>query len=213
MTKPARDVNKMSAVKNLVKFPALKSPLEPGRQTITVESILESEYCLHLEFDPAVVAYYPQPKTYQVPTDHGVRKYTPDFRVEFEGKKKTIVEVKTVEDAYDDDNQHLYEQFQLHCLDEKTNFLLVDDLEIRQQPLLQNYEELYEYLDGSWFDQSVLNCWVNKISGRHTLSSLFQKFGEEVSIGEVYTWIAMGFLKFNIQEVELNLASELEFHV
>ena len=213
MTKPARNVNKMSAVKNLVKFPALKSPLEPGRQTITVESILESEYCLHLEFDPTVVVYYPQPKTYQVPTDEGMRRYTPDFRVQFEDQSVSIVEVKTVEDGYSDDNQYLFEQFQANCLDENTSFLLVDDLEIRQQPLLQNYEELYEYLDLTYLDEAVLNRCAGKVSGKNTLSSLMESFVDDAPIEEIYTWIATGFLKFNIQEVELNLASEMEFHV
>ena len=50
MLEPARKIRR-SSVKNIVRFPSVKSN---GGKSILVESILESKYCLHLEFDKAV---------------------------------------------------------------------------------------------------------------------------------------------------------------
>ena len=62
-------VIRQSAVKNIYKFPAIKA----GNKVITLESALEQQYCLHLEFDPRVVAYRPQPKTFEVMGENGER--------------------------------------------------------------------------------------------------------------------------------------------
>jgi len=53
MKSPARKLKK-SAVKNIVRFPSIKAN---GGKSILVESILESKYCLHLEFDSTVESY------------------------------------------------------------------------------------------------------------------------------------------------------------
>lgn len=63
MTFSARK-RKRSAVKSVVRFPAIKTNFG---KTNLVESILESKYCQHLEFDPNVATYFPQPKTFKIP--------------------------------------------------------------------------------------------------------------------------------------------------
>lgn len=78
MNSPARKIQK-SAVKNIVRFPSIKA--NDGK-TILVESILESKYCLHLEFDTEVETYFPQPRKFEVSDNDGeCNIYTPDFEV------------------------------------------------------------------------------------------------------------------------------------
>lgn len=72
MNAPARKL-KRSAVKNIVRFPPVKAN---GGRSILVESILESKYCLHLEFDSNVEEYFPQPKTFSLSIASELRSYT-----------------------------------------------------------------------------------------------------------------------------------------
>lgn len=81
MATPARRLKK-SSVKNIVRFPAIKS--NEGK-SILVGSILELKYCLLLEFNSEVQEYYPQPKTFKIPLPDSTDTflYTPDFEVHF----------------------------------------------------------------------------------------------------------------------------------
>lgn len=95
MNAPARKL-KRSAVKNIVRFPPVKAN---GGKSILVESILESKYCLYLEFDSSVEEYFPQPRTFTVSVGAELRTYTPDFEVRYVSGGRKYVEVKPSERA------------------------------------------------------------------------------------------------------------------
>ncbi len=62
---------------------------------VLVESMLEKDYCFHLEANPNVLAYFLQPKTFVVNSEFFKnRDYTPDFEVHFRDGRKAYVEVK-----------------------------------------------------------------------------------------------------------------------
>ena len=86
MAAPARKI-RPSAVKNIVRFPAIKAG--DGRPIL-----LGSKFCLHLEFDPTVVSYQPQPRTFDVVGLNGLTKYTPDFEALYTTNLRVFIEVK-----------------------------------------------------------------------------------------------------------------------
>ena len=91
MKTPARKLKK-SAVKNIVRFPSIKAN---AGKSILVESILESKYCLHLEFDSTVESYSSQPQTFTFAVDDEQRTYTPDFEVRYvTGKRQLVVKIR-----------------------------------------------------------------------------------------------------------------------
>lgn len=207
---PARKLTK-SAVKNIVRFPAIKAN---GGKAILVESILESKYCLHLEFDSNVEAYYPQPKTFEIQDEYGSARYTPDFEVRHLSGERVYVEVKPLKQSDSDHFQLLFTRFQ-SALRKSSNssFLVVDDQKIYEQPLLSNYEKLYQFKKRPFLDMRNLVRCAGRIKRKMPLSSLIAELGDSASLRETYSWLALGYLHFDIRSEPLTMATEVEFYV
>mgnify|MGYP000332424334 CR=1 FL=1 len=202
--------HKRSAVKNIVRFPAIKAN---GGKTILVNSILVSKYCLHLEFDPNVVTYFPQPKTFKISDEDGEITYSPDFEVHYVLGMRSLVVVNSLERYKSIHNQQLFDRFESTLHDPNFNFSVVDELEIYKQPLLSNYEKLYQYRKRPTLDMRNLNNCVAGITKPMPLSRLFATLGERVSLREIYSWLALGFLRFNMSAESLNMTTEVTFDV
>lgn len=129
MKAPARKL-KRSAVKNIVRFPPIKAN---NGKSILLESILESKYCFHLEFDSNVEEYFPQPKTFDISVGSELRRYTPDFEVRYKSGELKYVEVKPIERAETQHYQELFCDFEASLENTKASFLLVNEVEIYQQ--------------------------------------------------------------------------------
>lgn len=206
---PARKLTK-SSVKNIVRFPSVKAN---NGKSILVESILESEYCLHLEFNPDVVAYYPQPKTFLVPGQGFASSYTPDFEVHYLSGNCCYVEVKPLVNASSPHYQDLFERFEATLTDTNWSFLVVDETQIRKQPLLTNYERLYQFRKRPTLDMRNLHECSDSVSSVVPLSWLVAKLKGRVSLREVYSWLALGYLTFDMENTSLSLATEVKFNV
>lgn len=63
--------------KHLLFFPSRKNHTQ-----VVCHSTLEADYCVHLEYDPAVTQYASQPGELQLLINGRQRRYRPDFRVE-----------------------------------------------------------------------------------------------------------------------------------
>ncbi|WP_107504037.1 TnsA endonuclease N-terminal domain-containing protein [Metapseudomonas resinovorans] len=74
---PARKLTKGHYGRYLVCFPSRKNACQ-----VICESLLEADYCLHLEYAEEVVAYFAQPETMSFLVDGKTVTYTPDFLVE-----------------------------------------------------------------------------------------------------------------------------------
>ncbi|MCP5019758.1 MAG: hypothetical protein GY938_31405 [Ketobacter sp.] len=160
MSTPARKL-KRSAVKNIVRFPPVKAN---GGKSILVESILESKYCLYLEFDSSVEEHFPQPRTFTVSVGAELRTYTPDFEVRYVSGGRKYVEVKPSERANSEHYQELFTGFEESLENTGASFLLVDETEIYQRPLLSNYEKLYQYRKRPTLDVRNLHRCAELIS-------------------------------------------------
>lgn len=209
MNSPARKL-KRSAVKNIVRFPPVKA--NDGK-SILVESILESKYCLHLEFDSSVDIYFPQPRSFTVSVGTELRTYTPDFEVRYVSGSRKYVEVKPSERAKNEHYQELFSSFEASLENTDARFLLVDELDIYQRPLLSNYEKLYQYRKRPSLDARNLRRCAEGICLAIPLSSLIAKLGDKANLREIYSWIALGFLTFNMRSEELTMSTEVRFNV
>lgn len=210
MNAPARKL-KRSAVKNIVRFPPVKAN---GGKSILVESILESKYCLYLEFDSSVEEYFPQPRTFTVSVGADeLRTYTPDFEVRYVSGGRNYVEVKPSERAKSEHYQELFAGFEESLENTGASFLLVDETEIYQIPLLSNYEKLYQYRKRPTLDVRNLHRCAELISLAMPLSRLVAKLGDKASLREIYSWLALGFLTFDMRSEELTMSTEVRFNV
>lgn len=210
MRSPARTL-KRSAVKNIVRFPAIKAN---GGKTILVESILESKYCLHLEFDPDVITYFPQPKTFVLPSsDLDPTSYTPDFEVHLSSGARMFVEVKPLDRSSSDHFQQLFRRFSDSLQDPRYHFIVVDDVKIYDQPALSNYEKLYQFRKRPTLDMANLYSCAATVRRKVKLSWLIRKLAGRASLREIYSWLALEYLKFDIADQHLTTDTEVEFNV
>ena len=201
MTEPARKL-KRSAVKNIVRFPAIKANL--GR-TILVESILESNYCLHLEFSKSVKSYKPQPKTFKLSEKDEEITFTPDFEVELtSGERRS-------ETGY---YRKVFNSFQESLIGTNITFKVVTEIEICREPMLSNYYKLYRYRKrSSLLDIRNLHNCAPRVKGRIKLSELIADLKGFASLGEIYSWLAWGYIQFDIENEPLNLNTMVNFYV
>ncbi|MEQ1068036.1 hypothetical protein [Acinetobacter lwoffii] len=206
---PARKIQK-SAVKNIVRFPCIKA--NEGR-TILVESILESKYCLHLEFNADVKTYFPQPKKFDVPGHDSSSTYTPDFEIIYHSGAKAYVEVKPSEHAQSEHYQSLFSRFSLLLDGSNTDFFTVSEIEIYQQPLLSNYEKLYQYKKRPLLDMRNLQQCSEAINGSISLAQLVSLLGDRAHLREIYSWLALGYLQFDMKLEPLSMNTEVRFNV
>lgn len=216
MAEPARKITR-SAVKNIVRFPPIKAN---NGEEILLESIQEAKYCLLLEFDPNVVKYLPHPQTFDISggtekssSGAAYKAYTPDFLVVYLDAPKCYIEVKPRKYADHPDYRERFRRFEEKHLDLRHEFLVVDEVEIYSQPRLANMEFLYRYRKNPDLDMRNLYKCAGATPGVHTLKQLLGKLSDTASLHEIYTWIAFGYLRFNLSEYKLNYKTELEFHV
>ena len=140
MPAPARKL-KRSTLKNIFRFPSTKSG---DAKNILVESYLEAKYCLHLEFDPRVTHYYPQPKTFEVDISaEKTRLYTPDFKIHFDSGELCYTEVKPSTIAVNSEYQPLFKCFSEMMAEKNIDFKVVSEMEIDVEPALSNFKFLH----------------------------------------------------------------------
>ncbi|HAY5567661.1 TnsA endonuclease N-terminal domain-containing protein [Acinetobacter sp. FL] len=210
MNSPARKIQK-SAVKNIVRFPSIKA--NDGK-TILVESLLESKYCLHLEFDAEVETYSPQPRKFEVPKGDGESGiYTPDFEVIYISGVRKYVEVKPSANAQTEHYQSLFSRFSNFLQGTNTDFMIVSEIEIYQQPLLSNYEKLYQYKKRPLLDMRNLQQCAEAINGSISLAQLVSLLGDRAHLREIYSWLALGYLRFDMNLEPLSMTTEVKFDV
>ncbi len=211
MVEPSRKLKK-SAVKNIVRFPSIKAN---GGKNILVESILESKYCLHLEFNPDIETYFPQPRRFRIISDLGEAEYTPDFEICYSSGIRYYIEIKPRKHINTKHYLRLFSDFDsmLKAQNSNTKFDVIDESFIYEQPKLSNYEKLYQFRKRPTLDMSNLYRCAGTIIGKVKLSDLIVMLDGQATLREIYTWLALGYLQFNINSEPLTMATEVEFHV
>lgn len=215
MATPARKVTK-SVVKNIVRFPPIKA--NDGEE-IVLDSIQEAKFCLHLEFDPEVTDYFPQPQSFDISggapqsTGAAFRSYVPDFLVHYREHPRRYIEVKRRKDADKPDNQEKFRRFETRHLDPRTEFQIVDEAVIYAQPRLGNLEFLYRYRKNPHLDMRKIYSCANSMKSTYKLANIIDTLSGQASLKEIYSWIAFGFLCFDLDKSKLNNETELKFDV
>jgi len=210
MPEPARKL-KRSTVKNIFRFPSTKSG---SAKNILVESYLEAKYCLHLEFDPRVTYYYPQPKTFEVDISaEKTRSYTPDFKIQFDTGELCYTEVKPNVIAQNDEYQVLFKRFSEMMAAKNIDFKVVGETEIDVEPILSNYKFLHRYRKRPALNKDKLVTCASEFPKTYSLTTLTELLSGLASTREIYSWLAYGYLKFDVANAKLNANTEVYFDV
>ncbi|WP_299581523.1 TnsA endonuclease N-terminal domain-containing protein [uncultured Microbulbifer sp.] len=210
---PARKI-KASAVKNIFKFPSTKSFAEPSHQSyqmVLVESMLEKDYCFHLEANPNVLRYFPQPKTFVINSELlKNRDYTPDFEVHFRGGRKAYVEVKKDFNSLDAVYLHKLEMAAIKMRQAGYEFVCVDESQIRIQPLLENLRKLQRYRDRFTNNSGTLMLLRDAVPHPKNLKDLIANpLG--IRLETIYKLIANGQIAANLSAAHLSLDAEVHY--
>jgi hypothetical protein len=126
---------------------------------------------------------------------------------------KRYIEVKPDKLGLDDYYISVYSQFDSLIGSENYSFLVVDKADIYQSPLLDNYEFLYQYRKNITFDLEKMFYIASFFSKKISLNELYKNINKEVTLKELYTWIAYGGLYFDISSEKLSMTTEVKFNV
>src|SRR5690606_10608234 len=137
--------------------------------------------------------YFPQPQKFEGSDNDGqCNVYTPDFEVVYTSGVRKYVEVKPSENAQTEHYQLLLSPFPTLLQGTNTDFLIVSEIEIYQQPLLSNYEKLYQYKKRPLLKMKNLQQCAEDINDSMPLAQLVHRLGDRAHLREIYSWIALG---------------------
>lgn len=135
----ARKITNTGTLKNIGKFPSIKN-----KRAVWFESLIERDFLYLIEFDRDVLKYQEQPFKIKYSLNGKKRVYTPDFLIERK-EKKQVIEIKPQSKV----EKKEFIQFSTFMKDffaeEKHEFLVVTDLEIRIEPKFSNIKTLWRY--------------------------------------------------------------------
>jgi hypothetical protein len=178
---------------------------------VLVESKLEKDYCFHLEADPSVLRYFPQPKTFVVSSELlESRDYTPDFEVHFLSGRKAYVEVKKDFSSLDDAYLHKLEIAAIEMEQARYDFLRVDESLIRIQPLLDNLRKLQRYRDRLTNNSGALMMLRSAVPNPRTLNDLI-KNPLGIRLETIYKMVASGHIAADLSGASLSLETEVHY--
>lgn len=138
---PVRTVKNGPPGKVIVRIAGMKS-ISPA----IAESLLEFDFSILLEADPAVISYETQPVRIRYFFDDKNRTYTPDFRVTYHDRQE-LVEVKPHEIAETVEFRRWRAAVEPCIQQMGYAFRVVTSAEIRREPRLSNHRVLLRYLN------------------------------------------------------------------
>lgn len=123
--------------KHILYFPSRKN-----QQQIICHSMLEADYCVHLEYDDLVNSYISQPQMLNFEIDGQRFQYTPDFRVET-NETHYFTEVKYDLNAQSARTQSKLTAASQYCESQGSELQRADANSIRPTPWFWNIKWLY----------------------------------------------------------------------
>ncbi|WP_423204041.1 hypothetical protein PGC34_20040 [Pseudomonas kribbensis] len=135
---PVRDIHRGLPGYYTICFPSLKN-----HNVVLCEGSLEAAYCVWLEWDPDVIAYYPQPYTFTWETDRGLMRYTPDFFVLHEQATNHFTEVKSDFQQLKEPTRFKLESFVVQCQAWQIEWRRADKQQLTSPPVFANLRYLY----------------------------------------------------------------------
>lgn len=173
-------------------FPATK----PNRKTILTESLLERDFCYHLEMDDNVVAYESQPEQIRYFYQGAYHTYTADFLAHSIDGTKTLYEIKDTRFLNDE------VEAQLCAVAEYANasgfqFEVVTEKEIRVRPYFTNLKHLCDARASAPINRHLEDEITSLIrtKGGLRIADILDEIS--ISIIDIYRLIALRILGFD----------------
>lgn len=182
---PVTKIPRRGSKKSFGKLPSKKV----GR-LVCWRSQLQRDYLYLLEADRAVTRYEEQPRVIQYTLGGRVRRYTPSFEVERNGRVY-VVEVRPAERvAAAEDFEAFRREMARVCRQQGLGrFVVLTEADIRQQPLLDNVKLLFRY------SRMPFN-FLHRVMCLQYLQG-----GYEASVGEIAGHLAAGGVRGAVQVV------------
>ncbi|MBD1388384.1 MULTISPECIES: TnsA endonuclease N-terminal domain-containing protein [Echinimonadaceae] len=197
---------KSSHVHNICKFMSLKNDA-----VVRTQSLLEFDFCFHLEYNSDIARYHSQPFGFQYRFNNRLCRYTPDFLVESRNSEAAFFEVKHSSQILKPDFRARFAEKQRISLGEHgKRLILVTEKQIRLDPVIGNLKLLHRYsgLQTITEVQKAILKFVRKHQ-RVTLLDVALSLGtsESETLISALSWISNGTLKTNIRNTAFGLDS------
>lgn len=200
MHSPARKIKK-SSVKNIVRFPSSKND-----RTILLESILESEFALLLEYDSKIETYFEQPETFLLKDENGkTHKYTPDFLLVLTNGQNKYIEVKPESVVNSGKYSKVFDLFKQRALEIGSSFEIITETTIKKEPLLQNLKYFYKYRK----NKSINITYLDELASNVSTPVAFKELIQTSNLKSLYELLAFGYLQFDIHNEIFSINSEV----
>jgi hypothetical protein len=113
-----------------------------------LESKLEMDTFLAMEFDPKVEAYLTQPASFYIVVDGKKVRHTPDGLLIFDGGEMAFVQVKPAQTAYSPEYQRKFKQYQRFFSTQLGfPYILFTEQDLGESKAVVNLQQLFHFLD------------------------------------------------------------------
>lgn len=191
-----RQIPRNSTEKNISRFVSLKT-----NSIQTTESILEFDACFHFEFSHEILAFKAQPLTYHYQLNDKTRRYTPDFRCDFDNGDTILFEVKPKIKTLSDEFKEKFHAQRKAAIEMGSDLELITDEDIRIYPLLDNLKIIHRYACLDELDdlqRSILNLFQNYAEYRVSQLLKRSKVHSTIFLPALYDLIAKQLLTINL---------------
>ena len=178
---------------------------------ILVESLLEKDFCFHMEFDENVLHYFPQPKTFSFFHESLIKhKYTPDFEIHYVGGGKAYVEVKKNFMGLDDAYLSKLDMAAIEMKASGYDFYRIDESYINVQPFLDNARKLQRYRVGQFVNLESLILLKESVQHPKILGDIINN-SSGIGVDVIYGLIAAGYIKIDLVSEQLSINVEVSY--
>ncbi|APC18309.1 hypothetical protein BLL42_22245 [Pseudomonas frederiksbergensis] len=165
---PARSVRRSHPGYHRIYFPSQKN-----HHNVLCEGALEAAYCVWLEWDADVRAYYAQPHTFRWRAEGRAMRYTPDFFVQHRDSANHFTEVKYDFTRLTDRHREKLASFSQLCRTMETTLKLADRQQLVEQSKFKNLRYLYfRSLGVTQREQDYLTDYLNHCEARTTIRAI-----------------------------------------
>ncbi len=174
-------------------------------------SVLEFDFCFHLEYNPDVKEYISQPYGYHYHLNGRNCRYTPDFLVCDQKEQSSFVEVKHSSQILKPDFRQRFAEKQRVALEEQgKRLVLVTEKQIRIDPIFSNLKLLHRYSGlhtVTKVQKSVLGFIQRKKKVQLREVSEYLGLSEHETLISTLCWLSSGSVRTDIRSSDFGLNS------
>ncbi|HHC6550081.1 TnsA endonuclease N-terminal domain-containing protein [Vibrio parahaemolyticus] len=195
---------KSSHVHNICKFMSLKNDA-----VVRTLSILEFDFCFHLEYNADIKSFTSQPFGFNYQFNNRKCRYTPDFLATDHDDHSIFFEVKHSSQILKPDFRDRFKEKQRVALNDfNRRLVLVTDKQIRMGPTLNNFKLLHRYSGlrtVTEFQKLVLAFIQRKQMVKLQEVSLYFGLSEKDTLISTLPWISSGQVKTDLNGIGFGL--------